>query len=79
MDIRMPVMDGLEATRGIRALPRPDAAAVPILALTANAFSEEKARAREAGMTDYLTKPIDMRRLYEALARAWAQDGKEEN
>ncbi len=78
MDIRMPVMDGLEATRGIRALPRPDAAAVPILAMTANAFSEEKARAREAGMTGYLTKPIDMRRLFETLLRAWAKDDEEE-
>ena len=70
MDIRMPVMDGLEATERIRALPRPDAATVPIIAMTANAFREEVERARLAGMSDYLTKPVDPPVLFGALFRA---------
>ncbi len=60
MDIRMPVMDGLEATRAIRALDRPDAGDVPIFAMTANAFDEDRALARQAGMTGYLVKPLDI-------------------
>lgn len=70
MDIRMPVMDGLEATERIRALPRPDAAAVPIIAMTANAFREEVERAKLAGMSDYLTKPVDPPVLFRALFHA---------
>ena len=67
MDIRMPVMDGLEATRAIRALPRGDAAGTPILAMTANAFDEDRTQAYRAGMTGYLTKPLDIQMLLEAL------------
>ncbi len=70
MDIRMPVMDGIEATERIRALPRPDAAAVPIIAMTANAFQEEVERAKLAGMSDYLAKPVDPPILFDALYRA---------
>ncbi len=69
MDIRMPVMDGLEATRAIRALPRGDAARVPILAMTANAFDEDRTQAYRAGMTGYLTKPLDIQVLLEALEK----------
>ena len=68
MDVRMPVMDGLAATRAIRALDRPDAACVPIIAVTADAFSEERKRTIEAGMNYHLSKPIEPERLYEALA-----------
>lgn len=63
MDIRMPVMDGLEATRRIRAMKRGDSKAVPIIAMTANAFDDDRAQAMEAGMTSYLVKPIDIDKL----------------
>lgn len=67
MDIRMPVMDGLAATRAIRALERSDAAAVPILAMSANAFIEDQNAAFEAGMNGYLVKPVDINKLLKAL------------
>ena len=67
MDLRMPVMDGLEAARTIRALPRPDAGSVPIIALTANAFEEDVRQSLEAGMNAHLPKPVDADRLYETL------------
>ena len=68
MDVRMPVMDGLTATAKIRALHRPDAAAVPIIAVTANAYSEDIKECLEAGMNDYLSKPIEPEKLYTMLA-----------
>lgn len=58
MDVMMPVMDGCEATKEIRALPRKDAKAIPIIAMTANAFTEDKIRTREAGMNEHLSKPL---------------------
>lgn len=67
MDIRMPVMDGLDAARAIRALDRPDAAVVPIVAMTANSFQEDIDGALAAGMNGFLTKPIDVDRLYRTL------------
>lgn len=67
MDIRMPVMDGLEAARAIRALDRPDAAVVPIVAMTANSFQEDIDAALAAGMNCFLTKPVDVDRLYGTL------------
>ena len=69
MDVRMPVMDGIEATRAIRALPRPDAKTIPILAMTADAFAEEQKRTIEAGMNAHLSKPIDPPILYAELAK----------
>lgn len=69
MDIRMPVMDGLEAARTIRTLTREDAKNVPIIALTANAFDEDRENSFKAGMNAHLTKPINTRVLYETLAR----------
>ena len=60
MDIRMPVMDGLAATQAIRRLDRPDTADVPILAMTANAFEEDRQQAFAAGMNGYIAKPIDV-------------------
>ena len=67
MDIRMPEMDGLEATTHIRALDREDAKTVPIIALTANAFDEDVQRSLQAGMTAHLSKPINNNELYETL------------
>ena len=69
MDLRMPVMDGLAATRAIRELNRPDAATIPIIALTANAFEEDVEHCLEAGMNAHLSKPIDIDLLKETLAR----------
>jgi CheY-like chemotaxis protein len=67
MDIRMPVMDGLEATRRIRALARTDAATVPIIALTANSYEEDRRSTHEAGMNAHLTKPVEPELLYQTL------------
>ena len=69
MDVRMPVMDGLEATAAIRALERPDAQQIPIIAMTANAFDEDVQRSLQAGMNAHLSKPIEPERLYETLHR----------
>ena len=69
MDVMMPYMNGLEATKQIRALEREDAKTVPIIAMTANAFVEDKKQALEAGMTDYLTKPLESTALIKMLAR----------
>ena len=67
MDIRMPVMDGLEATRKIRSLDRTDARAIPIIALTANAFDEDIKKSAQCGMNGHLTKPIDIRQIRKVL------------
>ena len=60
MDLMMPVMDGLEATRRIRSLNRPDAKTIPIFAMTANAFSDDIQNSIAAGMDAYISKPIDV-------------------
>lgn len=67
MDIQMPVMDGYEAARRIRALSRPDAHTVPIIAMTANAFSEDIEKALAAGMNDVATKPLDIKLLLKKM------------
>lgn len=69
MDIMMPVMGGLEATRKIRTLNRPDAATIPIVAMTANAFSDDIRRSREAGMNEHLSKPLEMEKIIRTAAR----------
>ena len=67
MDIMMPVMNGYEATKIIRSLDREDAKEVPIIAMTANAFTEDRIRAKEAGMDEHLSKPIDAGLLYRMI------------
>ncbi|MBL8482882.1 MAG: PAS domain S-box protein [Rhodocyclaceae bacterium] len=74
MDMRMPGMDGLAATRAIRALPA--GVAVPIVAMTANAFAEDKAQCMQAGMDDFLTKPVDPRHFYKVLHH-WLTQGRQ--
>lgn len=68
MDIMMPGIDGLEATRQIRALDREDAATTPIIAVSANAFADDRRLSREAGMDAHLSKPVSSQELVEALA-----------
>lgn len=70
MDIQMPNMDGYEATRRIRAMDRPDAESIPIFAMTANAFSEDIDKSKEAGMNAHISKPIDVAQLYREM-REW--------
>ncbi len=69
MDLRMPELDGYEAARTIRALPRSDAASVPIIAMTADAFEEDIRSCYEAGMNGHVTKPIDPDQLFRVLKR----------
>ncbi|MDE7285146.1 MAG: response regulator [Lachnospiraceae bacterium] len=69
MDVQMPVMDGYEATRRIRALDDPAKANIPIVAMTANAFEEDRQRAFNAGMNDHVAKPIDVPTLMETLQK----------
>ena len=67
MDVRMPEMDGLAATEAIRALGREDAKAIPIIAMTANAFDEDVQRSLQVGMNAHLSKPVEPDRLYQTL------------
>ena len=69
MDLRMPVMNGYQATQAIRALDRPDAKSIPIIAMTADAFSEDVHRCLECGMKAHIAKPIDMRELLRLLQK----------
>ena len=69
MDLMMPVMSGYEAARVIRSLDRADAKSVPIIALSANAFEEDVALSRDAGMNSHLAKPVDIRRMFQVMCR----------
>ena len=69
MDIRMPVMTGLEAAKAIRALERTDAKNIPIIAMTANAYDEDVQKSLDVGMDAHLSKPISPEQLYETLAQ----------
>ncbi|MBQ9604256.1 MAG: response regulator, partial [Firmicutes bacterium] len=75
MDVRMPEMDGLEATAAIRELDRNDAKNVPIIAMTANAFDEDVQRSLQVGMNAHLSKPVEPERLYQTLEELiWEAD-----
>ena len=69
MDIQMPVMNGYDASKAIRAMNRPDASTIPIIAMTADAFSAAVEHSKSVGMTDYLTKPLDIKLLRDTLIR----------
>ena len=75
MDVMMPVRDGYEATRAIRAMDRPDAKTIPIFAMTANAFTEDRRKALESGMNEHLPKPIDPDALYRLLVKYLTERG----
>ena len=69
LDVMMPVMDGLTATKTIRALPRPDAAAIPIIAMTANAFQEDAQKCYDAGMNAHIGKPLEMDKVVTVISQ----------
>ena len=69
MDIMMPVMDGLEATRRIRSMNRRDAMTIPIVAMSANAFQEDVEKSLAAGLNEHLTKPLDEKKLTETMKK----------
>lgn len=69
MDIQMPIMDGYEATRQIRKLKNSETANIPIVAITANAFEEDRQKALKAGMNEHVSKPIDLARLLEVVKK----------
>lgn len=67
MDMRMPEMDGLEATKIIRAMDKADAKTIPIIAMTANAFDEDVQRSMQAGLNAHLSKPVEPEVLFKTL------------
>ena len=69
MDIRMPLLNGLEATKAIRALKREDSKSIPIVAMTANAFDDDVEESKEVGMNAHLAKPVESDVLYSTLIR----------
>ena len=69
MDLMMPVMSGYEASRVIRGMERADAQSIPIIALSANAFEEDVALAKDAGMNEHLAKPVDIRKMLRTIKR----------
>ena len=73
MDVMMPVMDGLEATKAIRELEREDAKKIPIIAMTANAFEEDRKACLDAGMDEHIGKPIDIPLLKSAIIKLLAK------
>lgn len=79
MDIMMPVMDGYQAAERIRSLDREDAKLVPIIAMTANAFTEDKVKAHNAGMNDHISKPISEKKLLQILAGVVKHEAEKKN
>ena len=73
MDLQMPVMNGYESTRAIRRSGHPEAKTIPIIAVTADVFAEDVARALACGMNDYVSKPIDYEKLLASLAKLQKQ------
>ena len=76
VDIKMPVMDGLEAARAIRRLRRKDAGTLPIVAMSANAFAEDVNKSKAAGMNEHLAKPIDLKKLLAVMQRYWQEQAE---
>jgi CheY-like chemotaxis protein len=76
MDMQMPKMDGLEAARRMRALPMPECAKLPIIAMTANVFKEDVDACLAAGMNDHIGKPLDIDRIF-GILRKYLKEGKE--
>ena len=74
MDIMMPVMNGYEAAKTIRSMDREDAKVIPIIAMTANAFTEDRLRAKEAGMDEHIAKPIDGKLLVKVIHKLVKHD-----
>ena len=77
MDVQMPVMNGYEATRSIRSLEDPQLSNIPILAMTANAFEEDRRMALDSGMDDYAAKPINIEQLLKILNNILEKRAKE--
>ena len=73
MDIQMPGLDGYQATQAIRKLPDPKKAGIPIVAMTANAFEEDKKKAFEMGMNGHIAKPVDISKMEETIALVLAK------
>ena len=69
MDLRMPIMNGYEATEAIRAMDRPDAKQIPIIAMTADAFSEDIQKCLACGMNAHLAKPVDLKEFFRVLQK----------
>lgn len=78
MDIQMPVMNGYEATKAIRKLENKEIASIPIIAMTANAFEEDKQQALKCGMNGHISKPIDIKKLFETLDRIISKSSKKQ-
>ncbi len=78
MDIQMPQMNGYDATRAIRALDDPARASIPIVAMTANAFEEDRKKAFDAGMNAFVSKPIDVDKLMGVLSSILGAEGKQQ-
>ena len=76
MDVMMPVMDGLEATKAIRMLEREDAKKIPIIAMTANAFEEDRKACLDAGMDEHIGKPIDIPLLKRTITKLLTKNHK---
>ena len=77
MDIMMPVMNGYEATKMIRSMDRADAKTIPIIAMTANAFTEDRLKAKEAGMNEHIAKPVDVELLIKVIHKLLDNSQKE--
>ena len=79
MDVQMPVMDGYEATKAIRAMERSDAKSVPIFAMTANAFAEDVRESLACGMDTHISKPLDIQNVYDKMNEFFTGEGSSEN
>ena len=69
MDMQMPVMNGIDAARAIRALPFPEAKQIPVIALTANAYLEDAQKCKEAGMNDHMSKPVQIEQIIRTVEK----------